>query len=170
MSIPWTVLLAVILCAFSGCASTGERGEAEAAGLESSVSPFLMFQDGNAEEAMGFYVEAFGGSGLGAKIVSVERYGAGEAGAEGSVKLGVFEVNGLEVKCTDSPPVHAFGFTPSVSLFVDCASEAEMDALVARLGDGGEFLMPVDDYGFSRKFGWFNDRYGVSWQVNLGYE
>ncbi len=58
-------------------------------------------------------------------------------------------------------------FTPATSLFVDCASEAELDALFARLPDGGEVLMAPANYGFSRKFAWVSDRFGVSWQLNL---
>ena len=61
----------------------------------------------------------------------------------------------------DSLPV------PVVSLFVDCASEAEIDRVYAALADGGSAPMPLGAYGFSRKFGWINDRFGVSWQVNL---
>ena len=36
-----------------------------------------------------------------------------------------------------------------------------------QLADGGTVLMPPGSYGFSRKFAWVNDRYGVSWQLNL---
>ena len=62
---------------------------------------------------------------------------------------------------------HAFTFTPSISLFVECESEAEMDATFSRLSDGGGVLMPLDNYGFSTRFGWLTDRFGVSWQLNL---
>ena len=65
------------------------------------------------------------------------------------------------------PPVHAFDFTPSLSLFVDCADEAELERLFASLSDGGVVLMPLGDHGFSAGFGWVNDRFGVSWQLNL---
>jgi predicted 3-demethylubiquinone-9 3-methyltransferase (glyoxalase superfamily) len=68
---------------------------------------------------------------------------------------------------TDSFVSHGFSFTPSFSLFVDCESEAELERIFAALSDGGAVLMPLGDYGFSRRFGWTNDRFGVSWQVNL---
>ena len=61
----------------------------------------------------------------------------------------------------------SFAFTPSSSLFVTCESEAEFDRLSAALTEDGEVLMPPDNYGFSRKFAWVNDRFGVSWQLNL---
>ena len=62
---------------------------------------------------------------------------------------------------------HAFTFTPSISLFVDFASADELGAAFANLSKGGKVLMPVDNYGFSRRFGWCVDRSGVSWQLNL---
>jgi predicted 3-demethylubiquinone-9 3-methyltransferase (glyoxalase superfamily) len=69
--------------------------------------------------------------------------------------------------CIDSPVKHNFTFTPAMSLFVDCADEAELDTLFAKLSEGGQVLMPLDNYGFSRKFGWLADKFGVSWQLNL---
>ncbi len=152
-------------CASNDCTTCATESCAAEPALASTVSPFLMFQDGRAEEAMGFYVDAFP-EGQG-RIVSIERYGPGAPAPEGQVQFGVFEVRGQQVLVTDSPPVHEFGFTPSVSLFVLCAEEADFDARVAALVDGGEFLMPPNNYGFSRKFAWINDRFGVSWQVNL---
>lgn len=67
----------------------------------------------------------------------------------------------------DSPVHHAFKFTPASSLFVDCASESVIERIARDLSDGGEVLMPLSNYGFSRKFTWLNDRFGVSWQLNL---
>jgi len=126
------------------------------------IQPFLMFQ-GDAEAAMKFYVSLFGG----AEIVEIARYGPGKSGPEGSVKLAQFSLCGQTVKCIDSPIKHAFSFTPAFSFFVDCESEAEIDRLFGELSDGGQVLMPIDNYGFSRRFAWVSDRFGVSWQVNL---
>jgi predicted 3-demethylubiquinone-9 3-methyltransferase (glyoxalase superfamily) len=126
------------------------------------VSTHLMF-DGVAEEAMNFYVSLFGGS----KIVSVERYGPGEQGPDGTVKVATFILCGREFICIDSPIKHEFTFTPSMSLFVDCESEAELEEVFSRLSTGGQVLMPLDNYGFSTKFGWVKDRFGPSWQLNL---
>lgn len=70
--------------------------------------------------------------------------------------------------CIDSYIKHEFSFTPSVSFFVNCNTEQEFDRLYEALADGGELLMPPDDYGFSKKFCWIRDRFGVSWQLNYG--
>jgi predicted 3-demethylubiquinone-9 3-methyltransferase (glyoxalase superfamily) len=78
-----------------------------------------------------------------------------------------FSLNGRDFMCIDSPVKHDFTFTPAMSLFVDCATESDIDRLFARLSDGGGVLMPLDRYPFSKKFAWVADRYGVSWQLNL---
>jgi predicted 3-demethylubiquinone-9 3-methyltransferase (glyoxalase superfamily) len=122
-----------------------------------------MFQGGTAEEAMTFYLSLFAD----ARINDLERYGANEAGTEGLIKKASFSVGGQTVLCFDSPVQHAFNFTPSFSFFVDCESGEELDRLNASLAEGGTILMPLDNYGFSRQFVWLNDRFGVSWQINL---
>ena len=129
---------------------------------ELTVRPFLMFE-GRASEALEFYVSLF----RKAQVVEVERYGPGELGAEGSIKRAQFTIGDQAMMCIDSPVKHAFSFTPSVSFFVECASEAELSGLVTALKAGGAELMPLADYGFSRLFAWVNDRFGVSWQLNL---
>jgi predicted 3-demethylubiquinone-9 3-methyltransferase (glyoxalase superfamily) len=131
--------------------------------MVAAVQPFLMFQGNNAEEAMDFYVSLFPD----ARIIDIVRYGPGEAGVEGSVMRATFSIAGQTVMCIDSPVKHDFGFTPAFSLFVDCESEDEVGRLASVLSDGCTVLMPLDDYGFSRRFAWVNDRFGVSWQLNL---
>lgn len=69
--------------------------------------------------------------------------------------------------CIDSPVRHNFSFTPSMSIFVDCDNEAELEKAFKQLSAGGEVLMPLDNYAFSAKFGWLTDRFAVSWQLNL---
>ncbi len=69
--------------------------------------------------------------------------------------------------CIDSPAVHAFTFTASMSLYIDCDSDAEMEKLYKELSDGGQILMPLGAYPFSKKYGWVNDKFGVSWQLNF---
>ncbi|NMD71697.1 VOC family protein [Bacillus sp. DNRA2] len=127
------------------------------------VLPFLMFQDGKAEEAMNYYTSIIDDS----KIISIVRYGANESGDEGTVMQATFSLKGQEFMCIDSNIKHQFSFTPSFSIYVTCETEKELDYLYEKLIDGGQALMPLGDYGFSKKFGWLNDKFGVSWQLNL---
>jgi predicted 3-demethylubiquinone-9 3-methyltransferase (glyoxalase superfamily) len=127
-----------------------------------AVVPFLMF-DGVAENAMRFYISLFSDSG----IKHIEQYGPDEQGKEGAIKRADFTVSGCDMICIDSPVKHDFTFTPSMSIFVDCEDEGELIKAFNQLSSEGEVLMPLDNYGFSTKFGWVNDRFGVSWQLNL---
>lgn len=126
------------------------------------ISTFLMFE-GQAEEAMTFYQSLFDD----AEVLAITRYGADGPGPEGTVQHATFSFAGQRFMCSDSFVSHEFSFTPSMSLFVDCDTEATLDRLYAALSEHGATLMPLDYYGFSRKFGWVNDHFGVSWQLNL---
>lgn len=121
-----------------------------------SVVPQLMFT-GDDEAAMTLYTSLFADS----HIDEIKRT------AQGRVLRARFTVAGQPLACIDSEPVHAFSFTPSLSLFVECSELAELEFAFAALAEGGQVLMPLGDYGFSQRFGWLNDRYGVSWQLNL---
>lgn len=127
-----------------------------------SIAPLLMFT-GQASEAMAFYVATFPNSALG----RVTRYEAGEDGPAGTVKHATFTLAGRDFACIDSPVTHAFTFTPSLSLQVTCDSEDAVDSAFTALAEGGQVLMPLGAYPFSRRFGWVTDRFGVSWQVTL---
>jgi predicted 3-demethylubiquinone-9 3-methyltransferase (glyoxalase superfamily) len=130
--------------------------------MSQKIKTFLMFE-GACEQAMNFYASLF----RDAAITSIHRYGKEGPGAEGSVMKATFTLAGQTFMCIDSPVKHNFTFTPAMSLFVDCADEAEIDQLFAKLSDGGQVLMPLNAYPFARKFGWLSDKYGVSWQLNL---
>jgi predicted 3-demethylubiquinone-9 3-methyltransferase (glyoxalase superfamily) len=130
----------------------------------SKVTPFLMFT-GRAEEALQFYAGLFDD----AAFEVIERYGPEGPGAEGSVMHARLRIGDQALMAFDSPPVHAFDFTPSLSLFVSCESEEEIDRLFAGLSEGGVVMMPLStEYGFSAKYAWLSDRFGVSWQLSLG--
>ena len=130
--------------------------------MGNKITTFLMFE-GNAEEAMNFYVSLFNDS----RIVSINRYASGEPGIEGSVKHAVFSLSGQQYMAIDSAVKHGFTFTPSMSLFVDCDSDQEIDTLFEKLTGGGNVLMPLNAYPGLKKFGWLSDRFGLSWQLNL---
>jgi predicted 3-demethylubiquinone-9 3-methyltransferase (glyoxalase superfamily) len=127
-----------------------------------SCLPFLMFQ-GEGAAALDFYLSTFPD----ARAEQVERYGEGEAVPAGGLKGAQLVIAGQRIRLFDSPPVHNFTFTPSFSLFLECDDEDELRQLGGTLAEGGGVLMPVDNYGFSRLFTWVNDRFGVSWQLNL---
>jgi len=126
------------------------------------ITTFLMFE-GRAEEAISHYTSLFDD----AEVIDLTRYGADGPGVEGTVRRATFALAGQRFMCIDSYVRHEFGFTPAVSLYVRCADEAELDRLYAGLAEQGTELMPIGDYGFSRRFGWVNDRFGVSWQLDL---
>ncbi|MED1557448.1 VOC family protein [Bacillus paramycoides] len=126
------------------------------------ITTFLMFE-GNAEEAMNFYTSLFDQS----EIVSISRYDANGPGKEGTVIHATFTLNGQELMCIDSFVKHDFTFTPAMSLYVTCETEEEIETVFNKLAQDGAILMPLGSYPFSKKFGWLNDKYGVSWQLTL---
>lgn len=123
----------------------------------------LTFQKNNAEEAMNLYISLFDNS----KIIDIQRWEKDGPGKEGTIMQATFELNGQKFMCSDSPPVHNWDFTPAVSNYVECKNEEEIETLFSKLSENGEIAMPLDNYGFSQKFGWVIDRFGVSWQFNL---
>lgn len=126
-----------------------------------SAHPFVMFP-GEGPEALDFYLAVIPG----ARAEGIERYGPGDQGPEGKLKRGRLTIADQTILLFDSPVKHAFGLTPAVSFFLDCQTPAEVGSLAAALGDGGQYLMPTNNYGFSQMFAWVQDRFGVSWQIN----
>ncbi|MGG0409215.1 VOC family protein [Peribacillus simplex] len=99
--------------------------------------------------------------------ISLDGEGFMETGTEGSVMQATFTLKDQEFMCIDSNVKHQFTFTPSFSIFLTCDSEEEIDGLYSSLTDGGQVLMPLGDYSFSKKLGWVSDKFGVSWQLTL---
>jgi predicted 3-demethylubiquinone-9 3-methyltransferase (glyoxalase superfamily) len=112
------------------------------------ITPFLWF-DGQAEEAANFYVSVFAN----AKIDSVSRYGEDSPGTAGTVMTVSFELDGQAFVALNGGPEYTF--TPAVSFFIDCATQAEVDHFWDRLSEGGR----------TNQCGWLQDKYGLSWQV-----
>jgi predicted 3-demethylubiquinone-9 3-methyltransferase (glyoxalase superfamily) len=119
--------------------------------------------EGKAEEAMNFYTSLFQQS----EIISIKRFGPEGPGEEGKVFQARFSLNGQKYMCIDSYVKHNFTFTPSISLFVTCDTEEEINDLYEKLSQDGGVLMPLNQYPFSKKFGWVSDKFGVTWQLNL---
>jgi len=112
------------------------------------ITPFLWF-DGNAEEAMNFYVSTFKNS----KVLNVMRYGDAGPGPKGTVMAATFQLEGQEFQALNGGP--QYKFTPAISLFVSCETQQEVDALWNRLLEGGR----------EDQCGWLTDKFGLSWQV-----
>lgn len=126
------------------------------------LAPFLMFEGGVAADAIALYRQAF------ADVQELEREPwTGQPGVAGHIKLARLRIFGTELRISDTAIAHGFTFTPSLSLFVDVPDEAALRQAIDVLGQGGAMLMSPGNYGFSRRFCWLNDRFGVSWQLNL---
>jgi predicted 3-demethylubiquinone-9 3-methyltransferase (glyoxalase superfamily) len=112
------------------------------------ITTFLWF-DGKAEEAANFYTSLFKDS----KILHVARYGDAGPGPKGSVMLVTFQLEGQKFIALNGGP--QYSFTPAISLFVDCDSQAEVDNLWDKLTAGGQEV----------QCGWLQDKFGLSWQI-----
>jgi predicted 3-demethylubiquinone-9 3-methyltransferase (glyoxalase superfamily) len=130
--------------------------------MAQEINPFLMFAS-NAEAAMNFYLSLFPGS----RIETLVHFDMTGPGTEGSVKQATLSLLGRRFEFFDSPVRHAFDFTPAISFAVACESIEEVDRLFTALSNGGQVLMGLDAYPFARRFGWINDRFGVSWQLRF---
>jgi predicted 3-demethylubiquinone-9 3-methyltransferase (glyoxalase superfamily) len=130
--------------------------------MNNKIITFLMFY-GNAEEAMNYYISLFKNS----KIKSLVHYKENEAGVVGTVMHAVFILNGQEYMCTDSAVKHNFTFTPAISLYVNCESKEELAYLYTNLSEGGQIFMPLETHDSRDMFCWIEDKFGVSWLLNL---
>jgi predicted 3-demethylubiquinone-9 3-methyltransferase (glyoxalase superfamily) len=128
------------------------------------ITPFFWF-DNQAEEAVNFYAGIFSNSAINkARLYSEE--GKEIHGMDsGTVMTIDFELEGQPFTALNGGP--HFQFNPSVSFFVMCDSEKNVDQLWRELGDEGEVLMPLNRYPWSEKYGWLQDRYGITWQISL---
>lgn len=131
--------------------------------MKNQIATFLTFQDNNAENAMNFYVDLFDNS----KIINVQRWEKGGPVDEGRIMMAKFDLNGKMFICSDSPPIHDWDFSPAISNYIECENDDELEKLFSKLSENGTVTMPLNNYGFSQKFGWVIDQYGVSWQLNL---
>lgn len=126
------------------------------------ISTCLWF-DEQGEEAAEFYVAIFNNAKLLKKIpYLVDTPSDKPVGSTMSVD---FELEGQRFMALNGGPI--FTPNPSISFFVNCDTEEEVDRLWAVLSEGGTSLMPLDSYPFSDKYGWVQDQYGISWQLIL---
>jgi predicted 3-demethylubiquinone-9 3-methyltransferase (glyoxalase superfamily) len=112
------------------------------------ITPFLWFDD-KAEEAANLYVSVFKNS----KLLNIARYGEAGPGPKGSVMTVTFELEGQQFMALNGGPHYMF--SPAISFFVNCETQAEVDQLWANLSAGGREV----------QCGWLQDKFGVSWQI-----
>ena len=118
------------------------------------ITPFLWF-DQQAEEAAHFYTSIFKNSEIGRVVRN------GEA-----AMVVDFSLDGQRFSALNGGP--RFKFNPSGSFFVVCETAAETDSVWQSLAEGGKVMIPLDAYPWSEKYGWVQDRFGLSWQISLG--
>lgn len=119
------------------------------------ITTHLWF-DKEAKEAAAFYTSVFENS----KIKDTTTL---HNTPSGSVDMVTIELSGQEFTLLSAGPL--FKFNPSVSFLVACQTKDEVDALWEKLSVGGAALMELGEYPFSEKYGWTQDKYGLSWQV-----
>ena len=119
------------------------------------ITPHLWF-DNNAEEAAKFYTSILKNS----KVKNVTTL---HNTPSGTVEIFTIELLGQEFTLISAGPL--FKFNPSVSFLVVCSTKEEVDELWKNLSNGGMALMELGEYPFSDKYGWVQDKYGLSWQV-----
>lgn len=132
--------------------------------IAQKITANLWFDD-QAEEAAQFYTSVFKNS----KMGRISRYGKEgyeiHGKPEGTVLTVEFELEGQSFTALNGGP--QFKFTPAISFMVNCTEKEEVDALWEKLSEGGTVLMPLDAYPFSERYGWIQDKYGLSWQLIL---
>lgn len=124
--------------------------------MTTRANPFLMFT-GRAEEALNLYAASLPD----ARIVALERTPDGSGVATARLAVG-----DLEIMAFDSPPVHDFDFTPSMSIFLTVGTPEVVDRTAGLMAEGGKVLMPAGEYPFAQRYAWIQDRFGVSWQIS----
>ena len=112
------------------------------------IIPCLWY-DGNAEEAVNFYLSVFKGS----KITRVARRTESVPGTKGAVLTISFKLHGQEFLALNGGP--EYKFTPGISFIVDCKTQEEVDYYWDRLSKGGKEV----------QCGWLEDKFGMSWQI-----
>ena len=119
------------------------------------ITPHLWF-DKEAKEAAEFYTSIFKDSEIKSTITLHNT-------PSGTVDVVTIKLLGQEFTLISAGPY--FKFTPAVSFLVACNTKEEVDGLWKKLSEGGSALMELGEYPFSEKYGWTQDRYGLSWQV-----
>lgn len=141
-----------------------ESGKIKKGSKIQKISPFLWF-DNQTEDAVNFYIAVFNRS----KIKTTTHYGEEGEKASGRPKNSVmtmaFQIEGHDFVAINGGPI--FQINPTISFFVNCETTQEIDRLWGKLSESGTVMMELDSYPFAERYGWIQDKYGVSWQLIL---
>jgi predicted 3-demethylubiquinone-9 3-methyltransferase (glyoxalase superfamily) len=130
--------------------------------VNQKIVPNLWF-DLQSEDAIKFYGSIFHSVETG-QITRASKAGFEIHGIpEGTVMTVEFEIEGTKFIAINGGPL--FKFNPSISFLVACSTKNEVDILWQKLSDKGSVLMAIDTYSFSERYGWIQDKYGISWQL-----
>jgi predicted 3-demethylubiquinone-9 3-methyltransferase (glyoxalase superfamily) len=119
------------------------------------IVPHLWF-DKEAKEAAGFYTSVFPDSEITYSTV-IKGTPSGDCDIVG------FRIMGYQFAAISAGP--PFKFNPSISFHARCRTAEEVDSAWEKLSEDGKVLMELGEYPFSRRYGWVQDRFGLSWQV-----
>ena len=133
--------------------------------LKHKISPMVWF-DNQAEEAANFYTSIFPNSEIDGSTRYVKEGYEFHGQPEGAVMTIEFTLDGKEFTALNAGPL--FKINPSISFFATYENEQDVDRIWKNLLEGASVLMPLDKYPWSQKYGWLQDRFGVSWQIALG--
>jgi len=152
----------VLLKTAKACQGLSEKGITEIANIKDKITPHLWF-DKEAKEAAQFYCSVFPDS----RITNVTTL---HETPSGDCDVVSFLLAGHSFMAISAGPL--FKFNPSVSFILnfdprDKNAPKNLDATWQKLSEGGGALMPLDKYPFSERYGWIQDKYGLSWQLIL---
>jgi predicted 3-demethylubiquinone-9 3-methyltransferase (glyoxalase superfamily) len=116
--------------------------------MATTIFPCLWF-DGNAKEAATLYGSIFNNARITTDTPMVVQ----------------FEIEGFKIMGLNGGPM--FKINPSISLFVNCATDEEIENIWNKLIDGGKAMMALDTYPWAEKYGWLVDQFGMTWQLML---
>lgn len=122
------------------------------------ITPFLWF-DNHIEEAVNYYTSIFKNS----RKISTTYYSDGTQMPAGSILTIQFQLAGQDFIALNGNT--KFEFTPAISFLVNCSSIEEVNSLWKKLSENGKTLMELGSYQFSERYGWVQDKYGLSWQI-----
>ena len=141
-----------------------EKNKKMKVAITQKIAPFLWFNN-RAEEAVNFYTTVFNTSKINRVTRQNVNMAATSASKDETVITALFAIEGYEFVAINGGPF--FDITPVISFFVNCESIQEIDTLWRKLSKGGKVLMEFGRYPFSERYGWVQDKFGVSWQLIL---